>query len=150
LNIEAKAFYNAFSMSCKRCVSILGKYAKPHPVNPCPLEKALYCGVCACYGHTPTSCKRAYDISQNKSKVFEVPLPNIPQCPFTSLISVTDADAPVRVSLIANGIIPMTCQEKGKKIQRDLIENRKRLIECLKARGQTLLLITPKKCYDDT
>ena len=136
-------------MSCKRCVSILGKYAKPHPTNPCPLEKALYCGVCACYGHTPTLCNRAIAMSQNTSKLFEVPLPNIPQCQFTSPISVTDADAPVRASLIANGIIPMTCQEKGKKIQRDLIENRKRLIECLNSQGKTLLLVTPKKNYDD-
>ncbi len=144
----ASVKFSVLKMSCNRCVSILGKYAKPHPTNPCPLEKALYCGVCACYGHTPTACNRAISISQNTSKLFEVPFPSRAQCTPASIILVTDADAPVRASLIANGIIPMTCQEKGKKIQRDLIENRKRLIECLHSQGKTLMLVTPKKSYD--
>ena len=134
-----------FSMSCKRCVSILGKYAKPHPTNPCPLEKALYCGVCAVYGHTSKGCSRAENIILN-TLVYDFPSPPLKEV--EPVIEVTDADAPIRALLIANGIIPMTCQEKGKKIQRDLIENRKRLIECLHAMNQKLVLITPKKSYD--
>jgi exonuclease I len=57
-------------------------------------------------------------------------------------VEISDADAPVRAALIANGITPMICQEKGKKEQKDFIENKKRLAAYVKERGKTLVFIT--------
>jgi len=41
---------------CDNCVSTLKHLVKPHDVKRCPLKRALYCGVCATYGHSPAGC----------------------------------------------------------------------------------------------
>ena len=121
---------------CDICLPILGRYAKKHPSTPCPLEKALYCGLCACHGHSPARCSRDTvfpDITEEAT----VKITKIPDI----YVEISDADAPVRAALIANGITPMICQEKGKKEQKDFIENKKRLAAYVKERGKTLIFI---------
>ena len=120
-------------MECAKCVSILGKYAKPHPKTPCPLTKALYCGQCAVYGHALSECRRLR-IEYEFDTTYEIQIIE-PKKDH----EITNADGPVRAALLANDIVPMVCQEKGKKLQRDFIENKRRLIEFVKARGETIV-----------
>ena len=125
---------------CDICKPILGRYAKLHPSTPCPLEKALYCGRCACQGHSPARCVRKFATEQiTKEATIEIFHPP------DMYIEIPDADGPVRAALIANGITPMTCQEKGKKEQKDFIENKKRLAKYAKGKGKTLILVSPMK-----
>jgi hypothetical protein len=49
----------------------------------------------------------------------------------------------VRAMLIANGIVPMACQEKGREAKKDVRENTKRLADFLKKRGKKLVLREP-------
>jgi hypothetical protein len=49
----------------------------------------------------------------------------------------------VRAMLIANSVVPMTCQEKGRSEKRDVVENTTRLREFLKKNGKKLVLIKP-------
>ena len=128
-------------MDCKYCSSILGKYARKHEISKCPLIKSLYCNKCCLYGHFSSSCSQiesscdineTYDCSHIKN-------------PFTeSMFVITDEDDSVRTALIVNGITPMTCQEKGKKIHRDFIENKKRLQEFMNSIQKTLVLVSQK------
>lgn len=129
---------------CTTCKSILGKYAKPH-TTPCPLSKACYCSICAVYGHTAKRCNRTdieggivnENINLINSEYSEM------------MVKVTNIDGSVRAALISNGITPMTCQDKGKKVQKDFIENKKRLMEYTKTKGLVLVLISPTP-YDET
>ena len=86
------------------------------------------------------------DITECTSLLTNLGVKNIIQ---PHMITITDADAPVRAALQGNGITPMVCQEKGKKVQKDFIENKKRLIMFYKEIGLTLVLMTPKKIYTD-
>ena len=121
-------------MECKRCTSILGKYAKPHPKMPCPLTKALYCGQCAVYGHALSECTRS---SQDDVELSHPIL----LCESKPEYEITNADGPIRAALLANDIVPMVCQEKGKKLLRDFHENKRRLLEFAKKRGQTIVFV---------
>ena len=132
-------------MPCSICTSILKKYAVPHPTTPCPLAKGLYCSLCAKYGHTHKRCTRALIIPDllDEELAFKKNAIN------DSMIEVTDTDVVIRAALIVNGIVPMTCQEKGKKVQKDFIENKKRLQAFYSMRELTLVLIPPKKLLLD-
>lgn len=136
------------TMTCTICTSILGIYAKAHPTRPCPLAKALRCSICAKYGHTNLRCERRHMI-ENIPNIHDEPSLNICNPIQDNMITITDSDAPVRAALLVNNITPMTCQEKGKKIQRDFIENKKRLIHFYKIIGLTLVLVKPKQIYLD-
>jgi len=127
---------------CDTCTPILGKYSKPHPTTPCPLEKALYCGQCSVYGHSPKRCTRGHDKGPDIRIVYPIGLPIIDR---GNICEITNADGPVRAALLANGITPMVCQEKGKKTQRDFIENKRRLQEFVKKRdkGEIIRFIEP-------
>ena len=136
-------------MACKTCTSILGKYARAHPCRPCPLGKALYCSICSNYGHTTQSCKFQADVlgcPDILNDPLSITIENVVQ---PDMVEITDADAPVRAALLGMGITPMVCQEKGKKVQKDFIENKRRLIQSYKEVGLTLVLVTPKKIYTD-
>ena len=63
------------------------------------------------------------------------------------VLVVTDDDEGVcvRAMLIANNIVPMACQEKGRREGRDVRENRARLVEFMKGRKKTLIFVKPKK-----
>lgn len=42
--------------ACTACWSTLKGLVKPHEPAFCPLKKGYYCGVCATYGHSPSTC----------------------------------------------------------------------------------------------
>ena len=42
--------------ACTACWSTLKGLVKAHDAAFCPLKKGFYCGVCACYGHSPATC----------------------------------------------------------------------------------------------
>jgi len=129
---------------CERCEGILGKYATPHPTTPCPLEKALYCGICADYGHGSNTCKRSK--YRNDEVVPDIATINIKYPDnFEKMIEISNEDATVRSALINLGITPMTCQAKGKASQRDFIENKRRLIVAMKELGHILVILEPEK-----
>jgi hypothetical protein len=132
-------------MPCTICTSILKKYAVPHPTTPCPLAKGLYCSLCAKYGHTFKSCTKVLNVPDLVDE--ELAFKKNAIC--DNMIEVTDADVVIRAALIVNGIVPMTCQEKGKKVQKDFIENKKRLCAFYNSRELTLVLIPPKKLLAD-
>ena len=135
-------------MPCSICNSILKKYAVPHPNTPCPLAKGLYCSLCANYGHTSLRCKRKLQfdaIPPIKDEELHFDSPAITE----SMIEITDLDPVVSAALITNGLTPMNCQEKGKKVQKDFIENKKRLVAFYKARDLILVLVPPKKVNVD-
>ena len=134
-------------MGCNICPLILGKYARPHPTTPCPLAKALHCTICLKYGHTNLRCIKRENIELCKDINDYNPPLNICNPIQDNMIEITDMDAPIRAALLGNGITPMTCQEKGKRVQRDFIENKKRLIQFYKGVGLILILVTPKKVY---
>jgi len=53
--------------------------------------------------------------------------------------------------LIANKIVPMACQEKGRFDERDYHENKARLVEFLKSIGKKLVLVSiPWTKVEDT
>ena len=122
---------------CDICIPILRKYAKPHPGRPCSLAKSLYCARCACNGHSAARCKRRVETGDviAADAVVEV------STQAANIVEVVNKDGPVRAMLMVNGVTPMVCQEKGKKLQRDLIENRRRLLEVAKGVGKTLVLV---------
>jgi hypothetical protein len=64
------------------------------------------------------------------------------------MLEITDRDECIRTALFGNGITPMVCQEKGKKLQKDFLENKRRLLMHLKERGITMVLKTPRKQYE--
>ena len=109
------------------------------------MAKGLYCSLCAKYGHTLKRCTRVLKIPDLADEELAFKKNAIDD----NMIEVTDADIVIRSALIANGIVPMTCQEKGKKLQKDFIENKKRLQAFYSTRGLTLILIPPKKLLTD-
>ena len=56
-------------------------------------------------------------------------------------LEVPETDDAVRALLQANGVKPMICQEKGKKENRELTENKKRLQKLADQKGQKLLFV---------
>ena len=127
-------------IACINCKTILGKYAVPHFKTPCPLAKGLYCSLCAKYGHTLLRCTRKQNYET--ANVLEERLAFKKNAINDTMIEITDSDPIIRAALITNGITPMTCQEKGKKVQKDFIENKKRLCAFYKNCGLTLILVT--------
>ena len=149
LKRAAEANYTPLQM-CDLCIPVLGRRAKAHPGKPCVVAKTLYCSLCCVYGHSYTSCAetdlKAFRV--NASIIYEeVPAPvDIPD-DSEKVVEVTDDDEGVcvRAMLIANNIVPMACQEKGRREGRDVRENRARLVEFMKARGKILVLVRPRK-----
>jgi len=41
---------------CSRCDKLLGGLCLPHELSACPLRHALYCSLCASYGHDLRDC----------------------------------------------------------------------------------------------
>ena len=126
---------------CDTCISILGKNARAHGSNPCILAKSLYCNLCMAYGHSIRGCKkgelRAFRASEGplieEKLTYDVP--------DGKLVLVSDSEKAFSAMLIANKIVPMACQEKGRLDERDYHENKGRLIEFLKSIGKKLVLI---------
>lgn len=135
---------------CDLCIPILGRRAKFHPGKVCVIAKTLYCSLCSVYGHSYKNC------SENELKEFransdiiaeEVPVKIEFPDGSEKWVEVTDDDEGlcVRAMLIGNNIVPMACQEKGRREGRDIRENKARLVEFMKRRGKTLVFIRPAK-----
>jgi len=126
---------------CDICIPILGRYARAHEGRPCSLSKSLYCGKCAVHGHSPQRCTKAFPVVPVTME--EATLETDVPVGAAAVFEVTNTDACVRSALSVNGIVPMVCQEVGKKKQRDFIENKRRLMELCKQRGKQLVLVDP-------
>jgi hypothetical protein len=50
----------------------------------------------------------------------------------------------IRAALVANDVVPMICQEKGKRELKEYRENRRRLAELAAKRGRRLVLVGPE------
>ena len=65
-----------------------------------------------------------------------VPLPNHPSPP---IMEVPETDEAVRAVLTSFGIKPMICQEKGRREQKEINENKKKLQKVAADLGHTLV-----------
>jgi hypothetical protein len=135
---------------CDLCIPVLGRRAKAHVGKTCVVAKTLYCSLCCVYGHSSKSCpEQELREFRADSRIVAPEVPVDIDIPADSerVVEVTDDDEGVcvRAMLIANNIVPMACQEKGRREGRDVRENRARLVEFMKARGKTLVLVRPRK-----
>lgn len=74
------------------------------------------------------------------------PLPSFQaQKPKEWLLEVPETDEGLRAALVAAGVKPMICQEKGKKENREITENKKRLQKVADKAGRKLIFIKPSK-----
>jgi hypothetical protein len=145
---------------CRQCLTVLGKLVKPHTTESCPLIKSSYCGLCASYGHTQMGCPdlltQAFREPQYLEQLVAPSLLEqygitsrtiIPSCPITAvkgehLMEIPETEDALRAALVAAGVKPMICQEKGKKENKELIENKKRLQRVADKLGRKLIFIT--------
>jgi hypothetical protein len=58
--------------------------------------------------------------------------------------AVANDETVIRAALVANDVVPMICQEKGKRELKEYRENRRRLGELAAKRGQRLVLVGPE------
>jgi hypothetical protein len=126
---------------CDVCIKILGKNATKHKANACILAKTLYCNVCCVYGHSPLSCPAVSlkSLRETAGPLQEVPL-DFDDNP--DYIEITDCERSFSAALIANKIVPMACQERGRLEERDYHENKERLFNFLKSINKKLVLIS--------
>ena len=147
---------------CTQCLPILGRMVKRHLPDACPLRKGSYCGLCAAYGHSPANCPdgvtRAYREPQFMEQLIPPSLiekygittrsllPSFqPEKAKEWLLEVPETDEGLRAALVAAGVKPMICQEKGKKENREITENKKRLQKVADKAGRKLIFIKPPK-----
>ena len=134
---------------CDICIPILGRQAKFHPGKPCVVAKTLYCSLCAVYGHSYKGCPETATKALRESTPTEPLQETVVNLTFpadvASHVEITDDEEGkcVRAMLIANNIVPMSCQEKGRNDKKDVKENIKRLDKFLKGRGKRLVLVKP-------
>ena len=57
-------------------------------------------------------------------------------------MEIPESDEALRAALIAAGVKPMICQEKGKKENKELNENKKRLQKVADKAGRKLIFIS--------
>ena len=131
---------------------------KRHLTDACPLRKGSYCGMCASYGHSPANCPDGVTRSYREPQFVEQlippslieqygittrsPLPGVAkQKPNEWLMEVPETDEGLRAALVAAGVKPMICQEKGKKESREINENKKRLQKVADKAGRKLIFI---------
>jgi len=126
---------------CDTCRSILGKNARAHGSDPCILAKSLYCNLCSVYGHSVRGCKKSELRAFRASDSALVEEKLIYDAPDSMLVFVSDSEKAFSAMLIANKIVPMACQEKGRLDERDYHENKGRLVEFLKSIGKKLVLV---------
>lgn len=127
---------------CETCIPILGKLARVHKGRPCILGKALYCNLCSIYGHGPVNCPKKAMKEFRESDGISKEEPIIYEVPETNLVEISDSEHAFSAMLIANKIVPMACQEKGKLDERDYHENKQRLNDFVEGIGKKLVLIS--------
>ena len=145
--------------SCTSCRAVLGRLVKAHAVDACPLRKGRYCGLCAIYGHSPTSCPDIVTQAYRKPHLMEqlipasvlmeyniqtqTPLKNarIPEMPRKFIMEVPENESAIRAAILAAGEKPMICQEKGKREKKEMLENKKKLQKIADAAGRKLVFV---------
>ena len=128
---------------CDICRPILGRTAKNHAGKPCILGKVLYCNLCSVYGHSPSQCpKTAMKLLREETVRAEelVEEPLVYSAP-EKWIEISDSEQAFSSMLIANKIVPMACQEKGKLDERDYHNNKERLMNLVESTGAKLVLL---------
>ena len=149
--------------TCRQCTSILGKLVKKHLPDQCPLLRASYCGLCASYGHSPANCPDEITQVYREPQFVEqlVPgvlleqygiqtrtvLPEFTAAVLTAterILEIPETDDGLRAALMAAGVKPMICQEKGKKENKELVENKKRMQKVADKAGVKLVFIPNK------
>jgi hypothetical protein len=123
-----------------------------HSPLACPLGRVKYCGVCACYGHSPRTCPEftiremrvpnyveqliAPSVLEEYGIMSATPLPGISRVPVATpqpVLHVLDDDKAIRAVLAANNLKP-----KGR------VRDNRRLIEQLAQRdGMRLIFKKP-------
>jgi hypothetical protein len=146
---------------CTQCRPTLGRLVKRHAPDACPLLKGSYCGLCASYGHSPSTCPDTFTQQFREPQFLEQLIPAglleqygvvtaTPLCrtaaavvppPADKFLEIPENDEALRAAVLAAGGKPMICQEKGKKENRELKENKKRLQKLADAKGQKLIFI---------
>lgn len=146
---------------CTQCRSVLGRLAKRHAPEVCPLLKGSYCGLCASYGHSPATCPDRNTRLFREPQFLEQLIPStlleqygvstltrlaLPAATLlvangTAFLEIPETDEALRAAVLAAGGKPMICQEKGKKENRELKENKKRLQKLADAKGQKLIFV---------
>ena len=127
---------------CETCIPILGKMARVHTGKPCILGKALYCSLCCVHGHGPVNCPKKSMKSFRETDGLHIEEKLVYDHPEKDWIEISDSEQAFSAMLIANKIVPMACQEKGKLDERDYHENKQRLIDLVKASGKKLVIIS--------
>jgi hypothetical protein len=61
------------------------------------------------------------------------------------LLEVPETDEALRAALVAAGVKPMICQEKGKKENREITENKKRLQKVADRLGRRIVFLPKPK-----
>ena len=125
---------------CDICTPVFGRKARRHPTTPCPLAKALYCTVCASYGHKVSACglRRSLEVEPVTETMY--PVDPVPDVLVGKVFIVADDETCIKGALIVNGVTPMICQGKGKRELKEYRENKKRLIDLALTHGATLIL----------
>jgi len=133
---------------------------KRHLPDQCPLLRASYCGLCASYGHSPSNCPDGITQVYREPQFVEQLVPAmllekyniqsrtvLPEFTAAALaateriMEIPDTDDGLRAALMAAGVKPMICQEKGKKENKELVENKKRLQKVADKMGMKLVFI---------
>ncbi len=151
--------------SCKHCRATLGSLVKRHTVEQCPLISASYCGLCARYGHSPRGCPDAVTRIYREPQFLEQLLPPSlleeysirTATPLKSvgigaqlygeerIWEVAETDEGLRAAVTNAGGKPMICQEKkGKKENREIQENKKKLQKLADEKGYKVIYIPTK------
>jgi hypothetical protein len=123
---------------CDTCWPVLGRFCRPHPKTPCPVAKALYCGLCGVYGHSPRRCGRRALRRAEPAGTEDTLYPSdtVPEEHY----EIENDEASIKAALMVNDGVPMICQEKGKRELKEYGENKKRLVALVKERGAVLVL----------
>jgi len=138
----------------------MGSLVKPHTIEFCPMNKALYCGICAQYGHSPGDCPDLLAAGAREPQFMEqlVPPSLLAEFNITSrtllettripdfavkqkIVEVAETEDAIRAALVSYGEKPMICQGKGKREKKELIENKKKLQKIMTAAGKRLIFV---------
>jgi hypothetical protein len=150
----------AASACCTACRPVLGRLARRHAPEACPLLKGSYCGMCASYGHSPATCPDRITRSFRQPQFIEqlmpstlleqygittcTPLPALVGAPVPlppAILEIPETDEALRAAVLAAGGKPMICQERGRVEKKELAENKKRLQKLADAKGQRIVFV---------